>query len=250
MVYHLNLKMKSKKKYDDEYQKFLKELELEKEKYNKAHPEQRQQEIDEKYESESDRQFRTILDVQNGIHQSIRTLDNKFAEVLGRQERTVSLLSNLQGNNNQGQGQGHQNQGQMQQIDTFNRLEVNQVMNQQNEIVRSIRDIFNSVVDVQQKTNIITANVNKPNQQQQQQVQQQPNPIQTQQIQQLSDELKAFRHEMNSQMRMQLNKPACPEATSCLTPIFFTIIIAIQSILFICYFIWKSRSEAQMKKFY
>jgi hypothetical protein len=47
-----------------------------------------------KYESEGDRQFRLMLDVQNSIHQSIRLLDSKLAEVLGRQERIVSILSN------------------------------------------------------------------------------------------------------------------------------------------------------------
>ena len=52
-----------------------------------------------KFEGESDRQFRTILDVQNSIHQTIRLLDGKIAEVLGRQERAVSMLTTL--NNNQ-----------------------------------------------------------------------------------------------------------------------------------------------------
>lgn len=60
--------------------------------------------------------------------------------MLGRQERIVSLLGNqgVQG----GQQQQQQQQGSnLQQIDTFNRMEVNQVMQQQNELVRSIRDI-------------------------------------------------------------------------------------------------------------
>ena len=52
-----------------------------------------------KFEGESDRQFRTILDVQNSIHQTIRLLDGNIAEVLGRQERAVSMLTTL--NNNQ-----------------------------------------------------------------------------------------------------------------------------------------------------
>ena len=43
-----------------------------------------------------DRQFRTILDVQNSIHSQIRLLDTKFAEVVGRQERVISMLSSNQ----------------------------------------------------------------------------------------------------------------------------------------------------------
>lgn len=43
-----------------------------------------------------DRQFRTILDVQNSIHSQIRLLDTKLAEVVGRQERVISMLSSNQ----------------------------------------------------------------------------------------------------------------------------------------------------------
>ena len=46
-----------------------------------------------KYEGESDRQFRLILDVQNMMHNSLRLLDSKLAEILGRQERVVSMIS-------------------------------------------------------------------------------------------------------------------------------------------------------------
>lgn len=88
---------------------------------------------------ESDRQFRNILDVQNSIQSSMRSLDGKLAEVLGRQERIFSLLSV-----NQQQPQLNQHQFQQPnviQIDTIKRDEVNHLMNQQGELVRTIRDI-------------------------------------------------------------------------------------------------------------
>jgi len=47
------------KKYDKEYEEFLKQLEIEKEKYNKEHPEKlAEQNIEEKFEEESEREFR------------------------------------------------------------------------------------------------------------------------------------------------------------------------------------------------
>jgi hypothetical protein len=65
-----------------------------------------------------------------------------MAEILGRQERVFSLLSN---SNAAGQTQQYQQQQQAHQaypqIDTFRRDEVNQLMTQQNELVRTIRDI-------------------------------------------------------------------------------------------------------------
>lgn len=88
------LSNEEQKKYDKEYEEFMRQLELEKEKYMKDHPE-KASEIDEKknYEGEADRQFRTILDVQNAIQQEMRSLDSKMAEILGRQERIVSLVT-------------------------------------------------------------------------------------------------------------------------------------------------------------
>lgn len=69
------------------------------------------------------------------IQQSIRSLDGKIAEVLGRQERIVSLLATQPGNQNQASSNAQLN------IDTIRREEVNNLMNQQGELVRTIRDI-------------------------------------------------------------------------------------------------------------
>ncbi len=120
----------------------MKQLEAEKASYKKTHPQEQEQVLDarQNYESDSDRQFRTILDVQNSIHHSIRTLDAKFAEVLGRQERIVSMLSSHSIQQPAGGNNNNNNQGGI-PVDTFNRMEVNQVMNQQNELVRSMRDL-------------------------------------------------------------------------------------------------------------
>ena len=51
-----------------------------------------------------------ILEVQNSIHQSIRMLDSKLAEVLGRQERIVSMVSTATLSNTGGQQQQQQTQ--------------------------------------------------------------------------------------------------------------------------------------------
>jgi hypothetical protein len=45
---------------------------------------------------ESDLQFRQILDVQNSLHQILRSLDSKMAEIVGRQERIISQVSMAQ----------------------------------------------------------------------------------------------------------------------------------------------------------
>ena len=86
-----------------------------------------------------------ILEVQNSIHQSMRLLDSKLAEILGRQERIVSMLSSGNNNNmpppgvtaqyNSGSGGGSL------PVDTIRRDEVNHLMTIQNDLVKNIRDI-------------------------------------------------------------------------------------------------------------
>lgn len=225
----INQMTEEQKKYDKEYEEFIRNLELEKEKYKKEHPETASELIDEtkNYENELDRQFRTILDVQNTIHGSIRLLDNKLAEILGRQERIVSMLSST---NNQ-----QQVNTQVKPVDTFNRQEVSQVMSQQNELVKNIRDIQSSINDIHKKTNSLSGG--------------QANSGDSAALNHIKDGLQTFRQEVN--LLLSKNQPPkCPETPSCLTTFYFTLLLLGQTTLFVIYFIYKSRSESVMKKFY
>jgi mannose-binding lectin 1 len=259
------------KKYDLEYQEFLKQLDSEKEKYQKEHPEKLAEHLDERIEEESEREFRQILSVQNSIHGSIRSLDSKIAEILGRQERIVSLLlTSNNNNNNQAGGTGGQQQQQPAQVvvDTFRRDEVNHLMNQQNDLVKTIREIYLSVSDVHRKTSLLSDqaalnmnnnnNAQRPNNQQQPQVQ--ANPQDSALIQQVSTDMRNLKLEMTNQVNKLISQQqqqqqqqqvrGCPEVPNCLSTLFFTGIIGAQTVLFLLYFAYKNRSENQLKKFY
>jgi mannose-binding lectin 1 len=254
-----------------EYQEFLKQLDSEKEKYQKEHPEKLAEHLDERIEEESEREFRQILSVQNSIHGSIRSLDSKIAEILGRQERIVSLLlTSNNNNNNQAGGTGGQQQQQPAQVvvDTFRRDEVNHLMNQQNDLVKTIREIYLSVSDVHRKTSLLSDqaalnmnnnnNAQRPNNQQQPQVQ--ANPQDSALIQQVSTDMRNLKLEMTNQVNKLISQQqqqqqqqqvrGCPEVPNCLSTLFFTGIIGAQTVLFLLYFAYKNRSENQLKKFY
>jgi mannose-binding lectin 1 len=184
------------KKYDKEYEEFLKQLEAEKEKYNKEHPEKQHEQEEKPYQDESEREFRMILDVQNSIHSSIRSLDGKIAEIVGRQERIVSLLTT----NNFGQQQQQQQQvnGQQNQIavDTFRRDEVIQVMNQQNELVRTLKDVYASISDVHRKTNYLHDSAKLQQNQQPVASQAQANQIDPQTVLVINENVRSIRAEI------------------------------------------------------
>ena len=95
----------------------------------------------------------------------MRSLDSKIAEIIGRQERMFTLISSSNQQQQQQQqpaaGSGLPPTQQQQVIDTFRRDEVNQIMNQQNDLVKIVRDIYASVSDTQRKTSFLSEQASK-----------------------------------------------------------------------------------------
>lgn len=96
------------------------------------------------YESDSQRELRQIFQGQNHISQLINVLSSKLDEVVGRQERTLSLISQQAGAITHGQvppsgGQAAPQAGGF--IDTIRRHEVDAVFNNQNQLLNSVREI-------------------------------------------------------------------------------------------------------------
>lgn len=154
----------------------------------------------------------------------MRLLDAKVAEILGRQERLVSMLSNQQPGS-----------GQIQMVDNIKREEVNLILQQQGDLVRTMKELQNSVLDVQRRT------VSLENSRQQN-----SNGDQTA-LKQIQDGLANLRFDVINSKQNQIQ---CPQTTSCLSTFYYIAFLVLQTSLFFIYMIYKSRSEAQAKKFY
>ena len=68
------------------------------------------------------------------------------------------------------------------------------------------------------------------------------------QYQQLTESIKSIRHDIANAPKPEPIK--CPELPNCLTSFYFTAFVVIQTAFLLVYFILKSRSESQAKKFY
>lgn len=67
--------------------------------YQKQHPESKtkdESEFEDWYETDNQRELHQIFSGQSQIVDSVRVLSQKLDEVVGRQERTLGLLSNIQ----------------------------------------------------------------------------------------------------------------------------------------------------------
>ncbi len=131
----------------------------------------------------------------------MRSLDSKIAEIIGRQERMLTLISSNQQQQQQQQPVGGQQQQPQAVVDTFRRDEVNHLMNQQNDLVKTVRDIYASVTEVQRKTNFLSDQANLKTNQQQQQHQQPASGggLDVALAQQINENIKTLKYEIASQ---------------------------------------------------
>ncbi|OQR70180.1 protein ERGIC-53 isoform 1 [Tropilaelaps mercedesae] len=90
-----------KERFSKEYEQYKAKLEQQKEEYRKLHPEQ-QAAIDQHgdpeqaYESQQNQELRQIFEGQSHMFEGVKALHRKLDELLGRQERTISLVGMLQ----------------------------------------------------------------------------------------------------------------------------------------------------------
>ncbi|VDI27386.1 lectin, mannose-binding 1 [Mytilus galloprovincialis] len=200
-----------------------------------------------------------IFEGQNSIHHAVKELRKTLDELLGRQEMVLTRVSQLstggavqapQGGAQQQMGGG----GGVPMLDTIKRHEVDRVMNNQNDLMQSAREMRQLLNDIQNRANVIQQNMGQgggaaggggggglPQHTQQA-------------ISELQEHMKYVRQDVVN----LVNRPqsaggvACPPplAVSCITPTLFFVSIIAQFVLLIAYMVYRSNKEAQAKKFY
>ncbi|CAG2068440.1 unnamed protein product, partial [Timema podura] len=87
------------KRLAQEYSDYQRKLDQQKEDYHREHPESvtkdKDAEFEEWYESDNQRELRQIFTGQSQMFDALKELNRKLDEVVGRQERTLSLLSSV-----------------------------------------------------------------------------------------------------------------------------------------------------------
>ncbi|KAL0268079.1 UNVERIFIED_CONTAM: hypothetical protein PYX00_010151 [Menopon gallinae] len=229
-----------------EYQEYQKKLQLQKEEYQREHPDikkDKEGEFDEFFESDNQRELRQIFSGQSQIFDVLKDLHRKLDEVIGRQERTLSLISQqpvpvVPPGSPPGTAP--------QMIDTIKRHEVDMVLQNQNAILRVAGEIRGFVGDVHTRSEQILQNQAR-----------QP----TAQVQSVGYDMASLVSEMRdgmNQVKQSLagtvqrlagtqNVPACQP---CLSTTTFVVFIIIQLIVMLGYAVYRDRQEQQAKKFY
>lgn len=147
-----------------EYQAYQDKLDKQKEEYHKEHPEEKKaDEFDDWFETDNQRELRQIWASQTHMSDVLKDLSRKMDEIIGRQERTMGLLSiNAQQPAGQQAGAGTPPpQIQYQQpgvASTISRHEVETMLQNQNHFVGAIREMKASLNDLQARTDNVLQN--------------------------------------------------------------------------------------------
>lgn len=241
-----------KERFAREYEQYRDKLERQKEEYMKAHPEEaKKMELehntaDDEYDFAT-RELKQIFDGQSQMFEAVRHLNRKLDEMIGRQERALSLLSAVQtGVPAQG---GQQYAGGAPPQLPVSRHEVEALLGNQREVVQTSRELKTLLVQSAQQSGQPGGHSSDGQQSAQQ----------NQVIQQLLNEVREgvnlIKREVGS-LGVKVEASAanaavgCPPAPSCVTATGLTVIMSVHLLIIMAYFVYKSSRESQAKKFY
>lgn len=258
------------KKFETEFQKFQQQDKAQKDAWVKEHPdaakklEEEDEWMDGIFEDDNIRELKQIFQGQSSMNEVMRDLHRKMDEIIGRQERALSVLTNIQnsGGRSSGGGGAPVQGGAMPAIDTIRRDEVNAVLSNQRELVSAARDIKNFVTDVHSKVSNI--------QQTQARGQGSVQPVGGSQqagsgdlgyvqtvITEIRDSLNKVKMDMATQgyqggrgsQGQQQPVVNCP-TVNCVNTMVLVGCLAVQLVLIMAYLMFKDSKEQQAKKFY
>uniref|UniRef100_A0A8C3GJM3 Lectin, mannose binding 1 n=1 Tax=Cairina moschata TaxID=8855 RepID=A0A8C3GJM3_CAIMO len=227
---------KDKEKYQEEFEHFQQELDKKKEEFQKEHPDVQGQPADDPFETVNDRELRQIFEGQNRIHLEIKQLNRQLDMILDEQRRYVSAVTDEIAKRGAGVP-GQQVQVSQQEIDT--------VVKTQEEVIRQVNEMRNSMAD----TLRLISGAQHPG-----------SAAGVYEASQHFNDIKEHLHVVKRDIEhlVQRNMPSsekskCPDLPpfpSCLSTMHFFIFVAVQTVLFIAYIMYRSQQEAAAKKFF
>ncbi|XP_061887285.1 protein ERGIC-53 [Entelurus aequoreus] len=229
-----------KDKYQEEFHNFQQELDKKKEEFQKEHPDIQGEAIDDLYESVNDREIRQVFEGQNRIHLEIKQLNRQLAMILDEQRRYVSVITEEISKKGSNIGSGGVDLA-TQQLST--------VVSSQQDLLRNLNEFRNSFYESLKQLGSAQQHVGAAGGATYENIQH---------FNDIKEHLHTVRRDVEHLVQRGAQNVAekaikCPELPpmpSCLSTVHFIIFIVVQSVLFLCYIMYKSQQEAAAKKFF
>lgn len=227
-----------RQRYDQEFNEYRDKLDKAKEEYKKEHPSKPGEYVGDEekmYEAPEMREMKMILDGQNEIYLLVKTIAAKLDEVVGQQERELSLLTIIN------QRPSHNQQGSTSQQNPIEQQDVAGLLSSQEEVVSHIRDVRSVLNDVQLRVSSLgQGGVGSDG---------------GSEVLRHLGELQRYMNTVHGDVKSLISSKetgeggSCP-ATNCITPFLLFIFLLGQLACILAFLICRSRREAAAKKFY
>ncbi|CAG2103244.1 unnamed protein product [Medioppia subpectinata] len=240
-----------KERFAREYEQYKHKLDKQKEDYLIAHPEEakRLQNEGNAAEDEYDfgtRELKQIFEGQSQVFEAVKHLNRKLDEIVGRQERVLSMLSAVQSGAAPVQPMQGQTGGGAPQM-PLNRHEVEALLGNQREVVQTSRELKTLLLQSQQHQQNVPSGDSGPQTAQQNQVIQQS-------LNEVRDGLNGLNRELTSLgNRIDTRASAsvgCPPVPTCLGTMSFMMVMGLHLLIIMGYLFYKASRESAAKKFY
>ncbi|MGH0165609.1 UNVERIFIED_CONTAM: hypothetical protein FKN15_049273 [Acipenser sinensis] len=214
-----------KEKYQEEFEHFQQDLDKKKHEFQKEHPDIHGQPSEDNYESVNDREVRQIFEGQSRIHLEIKQLNRQLDMILDEQRRYVTVVTD------EITKRGALTLGQPGQVPTE---ELDSLVKAQQEVLRNVNDMRNTLTEsLRQMGNVHN----------------QGNAAGTYETVQHFNDIKEHLHVVKKDIdhliqrnRGPNEKATCPELPpfpSCLSTTHFFMFVAVQTVLFIGYIMYR-----------
>jgi len=247
------------RKFETEFEEFQQKNAQQKEEWIKANPEKakamRQAEGEDwgdDWEDDSIRELKQIFQGQSAMNDVLRELHRKMDEIIGRQERSLSVLTAIQNTGAGGRAPAAPavGGGQVPPVDTIRRDEVNAVLANQRELVSATRDIKNFVTDVHSKVTALQSAQGRGTAT----VQQIGGGGDSVVLGEIRDSINHVKRDMANQYAggkgaQAQAKMSCPEV-SCTSTTVLLGALAAQLVILMAYLMYRDNKENKAKKFY
>ncbi|NWV21600.1 LMAN1 protein, partial [Origma solitaria] len=207
---------KDKEKYQEEFEHFQQELDKKKEEFQREHPDvQGEAAAEDVFETASERELRQIFEGQSRIHLEIKELRVRLDAVLDEHRKFISALT--EDISKRGAGSPHR-QGEVVQE------ELETVVKKQEEVIRQVQEIRSSLSDALRSSGASDT---------------------TQHFHDIKEHLHVVKRNLEHLAQRNApsgDKPKCPELPpfpSCLSTLHFFIFVAVQSVLFVGYVMYR-----------
>uniref|UniRef100_V9KKZ4 Protein ERGIC-53 n=1 Tax=Callorhinchus milii TaxID=7868 RepID=V9KKZ4_CALMI len=219
--------------YQKEYERFEKDLEKRKDEYQKQHPETHTPDEDV-FETQGQRELQMVLDGQSVIQSELKRLGERLKVMFEGQKQNSEFISHAGGKRSTTTVVGEAEQGDV------GSKSLESMLKNQKELVRQVQEMRTSIADIITNVKLHQKSLNAES-------------AEPGHFLEIKEHIYVVKKDVDSLLKFKaqhINCPKVPLVPPCTSAGHFLVFIVLQSIFVIYYLMYRSKRQADFKKFF